>query len=145
MSIFQQVELTSLINSDRVSSYTSKDNSIINTIKNEIKPLKKSFLHLCLLLKKNYVLQIRAKKTLFLQILSPFLVCIVIMIWQCISSSLINEVILNPEIYPTILIPKCTGHDSNDYDCSTIAYSIIVSFKSYEYIYSYLKFYDPHN
>ena len=127
MSSFDQVELTNFVNLGDKIPLNSKEKEIFNTINREIQPIRQFILHLGLLLKKNYILQTRSKKTFYLQVLSPFLVCLAIMLWQIISDEITNHVELNPPSMNIPLIPKCLDREGNNNDCSTIVYSVIVS------------------
>jgi len=86
----------------------------------------KFLLHLSLLLKKNYIIQRRSPRTLMFQILTPFLVCLLILYWQSLAESVFSGIEIDSKISPISNIQKCF-HSLDDPDnCNTIVYSIIV-------------------
>ena len=99
--------------------------------------LSKFFLHITLLLNKNFIIIKRNKKVTLFQLLSPVLVCLLIIFWQTIANIVTEYTEINPEISSPSKISKCISPEYSSLPCITIGYGIIV----YIYIYyPYIKF-----
>lgn len=85
--------------------------------------LENFFLHLRLLLKKNYLLFSRNLKPTLCQVLAPVFFCLIIIFFQATASGWANYELIKPPDMRLSPVPKCIGR----YDCITIGYSIIVS------------------
>ena len=88
---------------------------------------KEFFLHLSLLLKKNYLIHKRSKKTTLFQILSPILVSFMIICWQNLANDMTNRREINPPTNKIASLEKCFFQKDSPNDCATLAYGVLVS------------------
>lgn len=86
--------------------------------------------HTSLMLKKNYIIMSRNKKTTFFQLFSPVLVCLLIVFWQYLANIITDYSEINPEITSTNLISKCVPPNYNK-NCITIGYGIAVTLTNF--------------
>lgn len=98
----------------------------IRSPRSQRKPERKFFLHLKLLLHKNYLIQIRSIRALLLQCFTPLLVCLLLQEWQYLATSVTSGVQIDSPIHPIGNIPKCFFTPEDPDNCLTIAYGIIV-------------------
>ena len=80
----------------------------------------KFFYDIYLLLWKNMLIFSRNYVSTLFVILSPLLICLLLLLFQYISSLVANENEVNPPIFQSSLLPKCQGDG-----CTTLGYGII--------------------
>ena len=90
-------------------------------------PESKFLLNLILLLRKNYLIQLRSPRALLLQLVAPFFVCILILQLQNLSVNVASQTEVNPKIGHIDPIPRCFYSAEDPDNCVTIVYGIIVS------------------
>ena len=96
--------------------------------KNKAPPENKFLLHLGLLLRKNFLVQIRSPRALLFQLLAPILVCYLIVEWQKIGDSKFTEVEIDSPIRSYGNINRCYHTLEDPNNCTTIAYGILVTY-----------------
>jgi len=77
----------------------------------EVSTLFRWFLHLKLLLQKNFLLYRRNYRTILFQILTPIIICIFLVILQEIAEDALDYSNLNTQVYGMDTFPKCYGKD----------------------------------
>jgi len=85
------------------------------------------WLHLSLLLKKNWFIQKRSIRLSLLQLLAPLFACLFIYWLQSVADNLAVGSEVNPEILSIQKIPRCFYNGPDPTNCTTVTYSIIVS------------------
>ena len=95
----------------------------------------KACLHFKLLTSKNYWIFRRNIKLTMVQIIAPIMFCLLILFFQWTSSKWLNFEITRPAQEGLHMVPHCSG----DPACTTIGYSIIVSYINSNLIYSRVK------
>ncbi len=101
-------------------------------------PENKFLLHLGLLLRKNYLVQLRSPKALLFQLLAPLLICFLIVEWQKIGDSKFTEIEIDSPIKQISGIERCYYTLEDPDNCLTIAYGILVNISLLKYSYKYL-------
>ena len=101
-------------------------NNSFDRLKTNMKPFPLFMLHLKLLLAKNYIIQKRTRKQTYLQILSPFLISLLIFVLQYKIDEISHLKLVDQPKKLIEPMPKCFYNDDNPNDCFTIAYSVVV-------------------
>lgn len=94
--------------------YHSTDSSFVKEAekeKVEVSILSRWFLHLKLLLRKNFLLYKRNYRTTLFQILTPIIVCLFLVILQAIADDVLDYSDVNTSVYEMDTFPKCIGDD----------------------------------
>lgn len=84
------------------------------------------FMHLRLLLRKNYFVQKRSLKSLLIQLFMPIAICGIIYLLQLSANSVVGKAVTDPDISAIGKIPQCFFNPENPNNCSTITYGIVV-------------------
>ena len=74
---------------------------------------------------KNFIVQKRSWKSSVCQLVSPFVLCLILYMWQLVANSFNQRIDLNPEIAQANYLEKCkpgAGQDS----CTTLGIAVIV-------------------
>lgn len=97
---------------------------------NEFDNRPEFFTHLKVLLWKQYLTQIRSKKSIICVCLSPFFLCLILFLIQISVSAGLQYDNPNPVITPLAPFPKCTPMMEGN-SCVSLGYGILVSFYLY--------------
>jgi hypothetical protein len=123
------VELTQLSFSE--SPRKIEKDALNPSMNNKMKPLKDFWLYLSLLLNKNYIITKRSWKLTLFQIMSPFIVTMMLWCWQNFSDAISYQIEKEPPIYPLPKLERCYYNREDPDNCTTLAYAVVVSFYSW--------------
>jgi hypothetical protein len=118
------VELTQLSFNESPTRFEKA--ALIPGFKSQMKPIRDFFLYVSLLLKKNYLIHKRSFRTTFFQMISPFLVGLMLLYWQYCADSISYQVDKEPPIYTFPKLSRCYYNRENPDDCITVAYAVVV-------------------